>query len=412
MEKEEKIIETSKEIVQSYLLTTAGRDWGVYAEKFLLKLIEIAQADIKGMQFKGGKDLKPHTPSLSYPNLVLNESGDAIVSIPVRDISPEGYTNYEYIQTAIEQLQTKVLRWEAPKKDRNGNIVYNDAGYPIRKWTSVQLVGKATGEDDINGVIQVRIDAEIWTAMLDFSKGFRTIDMSVARQLKGKYSLRIYQLMSRQQYPITFSIEELKKQWGLTDKYARPDELIKRCILPAKEELDRISPYSFDFKELKSDAPGRGKKPTVAIQFIPKHQIQYEHPTDMLGFDTSQMLKPEVRQYLRNKFGFEFFEINATIDLLYAAQKAMSGADEDHPTLIQFLVNISPLADQADDRKKYVIGAVKRHLKERYNIIYKSKKQMAKEEQALRQANKSRKVANSLDGNMHILGEMFGDGQK
>ena len=43
MAKEEKIIETSKQVVQSYLLTTAGRDWGVYAEKFLLRLIEIAQ---------------------------------------------------------------------------------------------------------------------------------------------------------------------------------------------------------------------------------------------------------------------------------------------------------------------------------------------------------------------------------
>lgn len=61
MTKEEIIAESSKEVVQSYLLTTAGRDWGVYAEKFLLRLVELAQGDIEGMNFKRGTDMKPHS---------------------------------------------------------------------------------------------------------------------------------------------------------------------------------------------------------------------------------------------------------------------------------------------------------------------------------------------------------------
>ena len=124
MAKEEKIIETSKQVVQSYLLTTAGRDWGVYAEKFLLRLIEIAQCDIQGMDFRKGTDMKPHNPSLNYPLMTRNEVGDAIITIPIKSLLPdEGYTNYEYIREAIEQLQTKVLRWEETKTDKNGNII-------------------------------------------------------------------------------------------------------------------------------------------------------------------------------------------------------------------------------------------------------------------------------------------------
>lgn len=300
MTKEEIIAESSKEVVQSYLLTTAGRDWGVYAEKFLLRLVELAQGDIEGMNFKRGTDMKPHSPSLNYPNLTKNALGDAIVSIPVKDLLPDdGYTNYDYIYEAIEQLQTKVLRWEEPKLDKAGNIVYNANGQPVRRWTSVQLVGKASGEDDDSGVITVRIDTDIWRAMVDFTKGFRAFDLNIALKLQSKYALRLYQLMSRQEEPLTYTIEDLKKQWGLEDKYDRADNFIKRTIIPAKEELDAISPYTFDFKPVKSNAPGRGNKPVTAITFFPKHQIQYETARGTKGFDETQMLKEPVRRILK-----------------------------------------------------------------------------------------------------------------
>lgn len=90
---------------------------------------------------------------MNYPNLTKNALGDAIVSIPVKDLLPDdGYTNYDYIYEAIEQLQTKVLRWEEPKLDKAGNIVYNANGQPVRRWTSVQLVGKASGKMMIPGL--------------------------------------------------------------------------------------------------------------------------------------------------------------------------------------------------------------------------------------------------------------------
>ena len=44
--------ETSRELVQSYILTSARRDWGIYAERFLLRLVEIAQSDVLGLDFK------------------------------------------------------------------------------------------------------------------------------------------------------------------------------------------------------------------------------------------------------------------------------------------------------------------------------------------------------------------------
>lgn len=401
MAKEEIIAESSKEVVQSYLLTTAGRDWGVYAEKFLLRLVEIAQGDIQGMNFKRGTDMKPHSPSLDYPYLTKDVLGNAIVSIPIKDLLPDdGYTNYEYIRETIEQLQTKIMRWEAPKTDAKGNIVYNEQGVPVRKWKSVQLIGEAEGENDVNSCITVRINTNIWTAMVDFTKGFRAFDLNIAMKLQSKYALRLYQLMSRQETPLTFTIEELKKQWGLEDKYDRADNFIKRTIVPAKEELDAVSPYTFDFIPVKSNAPGRGNKPVTAITFFPKHQIQYETARGTKGFDETQMLKEPIRRILKEKYSFEWYELQTTFDLLYTAQKTMTGADADHPDLLTFLVNLSHNVSKAEDKKKYIIGSIKRHLKEKYNVVMKSKKEIAAEE-------KARKMAESAENAPKLLGDIF-----
>lgn len=407
MAKEETIAETPKEVVQSYLLTVAGRDWGIYAEKFLLKIVEAAQGDIQGMDFKKGSDMTPHSPTLDYPGITKNSDGDVFFTIPVKDLLPsEDYKNYDYVRAAVEQLQTKILRWEAPKLDSKGKIVYNEQGMPVRKWKSVQLVGEAEGETDLNSCITVRINTDIWAAMVDFTKGFRAFDLKIAMRLQSKYSLRLYQLMSRQEQPLTYMIDDLKTQWGLEGKYSRIDDFIKRTIEPAKEELDAISPYTFDYKVIKSNAPGRGQKPVEAITFYPKHQVQFENPRSFKGFDETMMLKEPVKRLLKEKFGFTWVELQTTFEILYKAQNTMTGADEDHPALAVFLDSISRQAlKKVEKPQKYVIGAIKKHLKEKYNIVFKSKKELAAEERARKIAEKN--TTRKASDEPKLLGEIF-----
>ena len=67
----------SKEIVESYIFTTVRHDFGIYSERLLLRLVELAQREIKGLDFKGGTSLgKVH----------VGEWGDAEITIPVKDI--------------------------------------------------------------------------------------------------------------------------------------------------------------------------------------------------------------------------------------------------------------------------------------------------------------------------------------
>ena len=55
--------------------------------------------------------------------------------------------------------------------------------------------------------------------------------------------------MSGQERPLIYTIEDLKIMFGVQDKYKRNPDFIKRIIVPAKEELDAKSPYSFERSE-------------------------------------------------------------------------------------------------------------------------------------------------------------------
>ena len=145
---------------------------------------------------------------------------------------------------------------------------------------------------------------------------------------------------------------------------------------------------------VKSNAPGKGKKPVTSIIFYPKHQLQFDNPRGLKGFDETQVIKEPIRRLLREQYGFQWYELDTTFDILYAAQRTMTGADAEHPELLTFIVDLYRYAVKSDDKKKYLIGAIKKHLKEKYNYTFKSKKELAAEEKLRKMAeNKAKKEA-------------------
>ena len=67
----------SKEVVESYIFSTVRHDFGIYSERLLLRLVELAQCEINGLDFKGGTDIGKVT---------VGEWGHAEIVIPVKDI--------------------------------------------------------------------------------------------------------------------------------------------------------------------------------------------------------------------------------------------------------------------------------------------------------------------------------------
>lgn len=331
----------SKEVVESYIFSTVRHDFGIYSERLLLRLVGLAQREIRGLDFKGGS---------SIGKVEIGEWGDAEVIISVKDIlSGEDDKNYSKAKTAVRNLMGRFLEYEDNEKYRATQIL------------------NEVDVDKIAGKMIIRVNRNVWRAMLDFSKGFRKYELETAVKLRGKYSLRIYKLISKQTDPITYSIQDLRQMWGLVDKYKKVDDFVKNTIVNAKEELDRVSPYSFDYilNAAKSADVNKGRKGRPAITsvtFFPIHRLKNESADAMRKqVDPSIMLDYQFYQMLKNKFEFDAQGIKANITLFDTAQKECD--------ILEFLDGIAPAALRAANVQGYVVNAIRKHLKERFGIV-------------------------------------------
>ena len=331
----------TKEVVESYIFSTVRHDFGIYSERLLLRLVELAQREIRGLDFKGGT---------SIGKVEIGEWGDAEIVVPVKDIlSGEEDKNYSKAKAAVRNLMGRFLEYEDEQK-----------------YKATQILNEVD-VDKVAGKMVIRVNRNIWRAMLDFSKGFRKYELETAVKLRGKYSLRIYKLVSKQTEPITYSIADLRQMWGLTEKYKKVDDFVKNTIVSAKEELDRVSPYSFDYvlnaaKSAEVNKGRKGRPAITSVTFFPVRRMANE-TTDAVRkmVDPSLLLDRELYMMLKNQFYFDVQGIKANITLFDTAQKECE--------ILDFLDGIAPAALRAANVQGYVINAIRKHLKEKFGIV-------------------------------------------
>ena len=331
----------TKEVVESYIFSTVRHDFGIYSERLLLRLVELAQRELRGLDFKGGS---------SIGKVEIGEWGDAEIVVPVKDIlSGEEDKNYSKAKAAVRNLMGRFLEYEDEQK-----------------YKATQILNEVD-VDKVAGKMVIRVNRNIWRAMLDFSKGFRKYELETAVKLRGKYSLRIYKLVSKQTEPITYSIADLRQMWGLTEKYKKVDDFVKNTIVSAKEELDRVSPYSFDYvlnaaKSAEVNKGRKGRPAITSVTFFPVRRMANE-TTDAVRkmVDPSLLLDRELYMMLKNKFYFDVQGIKANITLFDTAQKECE--------ILDFLDGIAPAALRAANVQGYVINAIRKHLKEKFGIV-------------------------------------------
>lgn len=330
----------SKEVVESYIFSTVRHNFGIYSERLLLRLVELAQFEINGLNFKDGSALGKVT---------VGEWGHADITIPVKDIlSGEDDRNYEKAKAAVRGLMGKFLEYEDDNNYR-ATAVLNEVDV-----------------DKVAGQMTIQVNKNLWNAMLDFSKGFRKYELETAMRLQGKYSLRLYKLTSQLTNPITYSLEDLRLMFGVGDKYKRSDDFIKRTIESAKRELDEKSAFSFDYQvNYSKHAPSsKGGRPTPSsITFFPlRHLVNSTSDQLRKGLGLS-LLHPELLQLLQHKLDFTPTEIKAHLSLFEIAQKTV-GFD-----IISFIYERTPKALAVENPKGYIINALKSELKSRFGII-------------------------------------------
>lgn len=319
-------LENNKDVIQSYIMTTAKYDFSVYEKRILYRIVEMFQWTLEGKKLSGKFSL--------HKNLF----DERVVTMPISAfLTDEKDQNYARVKQALRDLRNKTFEFEDNKK-----------------WKLVGIIEKPSF--DKSGFVEFEIQTEVFHAMVDFSKGYRKYELEVAMSFDSTYAMRFYELFSGQKRPISYRIEHLKLMFGIENKYKLNSDFIRYVIMPAKKELDCKSPFSFEFEPIKN-----GRK-IESIKFYPieiPENRDRELETRALVRKTalSWDLDKMTIDYLIQNFGFDKKEINNNRELFVKAENELD--------LILELSRLRTKCEGKDNPKGYVIGTLKRMLKKR-----------------------------------------------
>lgn len=88
---------------------------------------------------------------------------------------------------------------------RNKSFEFDDG----QVWKVIGIIEKPQFNYK-RGWVRFEIQPEVYNAVLNFSKGFRKYELKTAMEFTSQYSMRFYELMSGQERPLVYTIEDLK----------------------------------------------------------------------------------------------------------------------------------------------------------------------------------------------------------
>jgi plasmid replication initiation protein len=316
---------SNKDIIQSYILTTAKYDFSVYEKRILYRLVEMVQYILEGKKLNDRYRVDE--------TLFKNKE----ITMPLSVfLSSEDDKNHSRIKKAFTDLQRKIITYQDEKTWASISIISNPE---IRYYSDVITFG---------------VHRTIYDAILDFSKGYKKFELKTAMQFESVYSMRFYELMSNQKKPIEFKIDTLKEMFSITDKYKLNADFFRFVLDKSKKELDEKSPYSFDYKPIKQ---GRSFYSVLFFpKYIPKNRDSELEQKDLQKqVSLSWDLPRNVVDYLKHNFEFTTDGIKNNIELFRKAN--------DQLDLVLFLANIKGKVRDSNNPQGYVIGALRKQLK-------------------------------------------------
>ena len=297
-------------ILEPYILATAKYHFTANEKRILYRLMEIAQKDID--KATNGEPIKKHLRPLFMSDTIF---GDKLIVFEDDDV----YKSTPF----LHHLE-------------------------IKKRT---------------GYASFYVSKEFWAAILNFTKGFRKFELITAMKLKSPYSMRFYELISRQKTPLRYSVEQIRDMFALKDKYKQPASIRKRIIEPAKRELDEFAPYSFNLKE---ERRGNGKtSPITHFVFIP-YCIEDNQDKDLQRIE--RLSKLTARNVFAESDIYEIlrYQLDFDVRAVTVNKKTISEGREKIPDFCGFLSSLvdSKHRKEATNPIGYVIGSIKQKIKD------------------------------------------------
>lgn len=321
-------------ITQSFVFSVANGAASLYELRIIFRVVEYAQPVLKGLYLAHNLTRLSH----NYDNVKI--------SIPISTIVADSSHNYEKVRDACKNLMTRLFE------------IYDTSNQSYFATPIIYNFHYLKGE----GILHFYVARRVFDAILDLRRGYCQFELNIANSIKSSNAARMYVIMCSQTNPLSFTIDYLKKMFGVQDKYKQTRDFIKRVIEPAKRELDAMCVSSFAFEAIKT-----GQKVT-SIQFTPIHRR--EHTAEELAamIPVSAMIDTELKIFLINAFGFTVKELGAHKILLDQFNKI--------PYKFDILYNLRDRVRRKNRSKGYVIEAMRGEVatfKERLKNIQNSK---------------------------------------
>lgn len=326
----------NKDIIQSYIITTAGYSFSSYEKHILLRIIDCFQYLLEGEKLDKNFSVKE------------NLHGDITITLPLSSLLLNRKdTNHAQVKNALYSLLGKRIKFESDKE-----------------WEASTLI-VAPKIIKYNRTVTFNLHPIIYEALLDFSKGYRKYELETAISFKSVYAIRFYEFFSGQTASLTYSIEILKSMFGLQNKYKDVYLFVNRVIKPAKKELDLKAPFSFTYQleyEKKRTNPHGGRKKVIGITFNPIYHPKNRDSTLAIkdksrNFELLDLLYPdEIKIFM--SLGFSEHELKVKYkDLLQDINLARK-----HGVII-ITFSIIEYAQKAKNLKIYVIRTLRKKIK-------------------------------------------------
>lgn len=214
------------DIKESYVMAISKAHLTTYEARLLLVAINSGQALLKHRQ-------------LSHEHGVLQHTYNMVeLVVPINEITTEKGQHYEHVINAARNLTLKNFTWRDDTKRGGGH------------WVTCPWVLRAEHLPR-SGSVKMILDKRFYDALYNFTLGHCKFDLQRALTFKSAVTARLYPLINTQRRPITYTIEGLKELLGVGDKYKRGNDFVKRCIEPAKKEMDASEGNTFIYHAVK-----------------------------------------------------------------------------------------------------------------------------------------------------------------
>lgn len=340
---------TDRELVQSYIFTFSKQTFNVWEKKIMYHIIYDKQLQdyVRGRIEEG---IKKNDKRVLF-------TGTTSYKIPLKQLSNDS-GDYKRIKSAFADLAKK--GFEYTEKDGT--------------WRQRTFIAFPT-IDPYEGCAYFVIHDDIIKIIAAIEKGYRQFNFDIALSLESSYSMRFYEMFSRQDKGetngyIKREINELKELLGVTG-YTQTYMFVKRIIEPAKKELDQKANFSFDYKLLKSYGSRKSDIIEFHVYHIPENEIKNEALLE-------NRVKAEMSKYIRIsqrlwdfliEVGFTDKGIQSNIYTFYIAEKEVyrqrAKGDKEQATniLIQQIIDLKTKALKAGERENpnaYIVGTLKK----------------------------------------------------